>query len=59
MYPELERNNKNPDINCPICGLGMDIFTECNEDETYTIDCLDCKSTFKVNQLIFKKFELK
>lgn len=59
MYPELERNNKDPDINCPVCSLGMDVFTEYNGDEIYTVVCLDCKSTFKVKQLIFKKFEVK
>ena len=59
MYPELEKNDKNPDIKCPICGLGMDIYTECNEDETYIISCLNCKSTFKIEQLIIKKFKVK
>lgn len=59
MKIELEINTKNPDIRCPICGFGIDIFTESNKDREYKIDCLECKSTFNIKQLIFKKFEVK
>jgi len=58
MYPELERNNKNPDIKCPFCNTGMDIYTECNEDENYTIQCLECNATLEIKQEIFKHYKL-
>ena len=59
METQLERNTKNPDIRCPVCGLGMDVYTESNEDKEYKIDCLECKSTFIIKQLMFKKIEVK
>jgi hypothetical protein len=59
MYIELEKNNKNPDIRCPVCKAGIDIYTESNEEKNYTIQCINCNVTLQVSQEIFKNYKLK
>lgn len=59
MYPELERNKSNPDIKCPKCFQGFDVFTEESVKQEYEVECLNCGHKFKILQEVYLGYKIK